>query len=144
VESAGPPGAAVHPDPLAGAAARGAHEGDLDGVALLGGRPGAADACLDPRKLLAPAHDLALGAGAMAPAPGQQDDRLEQACLACGVRAPDQLWARLEDGVERRVAPEVADGDAPQDRGVGRRRGGAFRGRRVRQDVVRTGITTWM
>jgi hypothetical protein len=76
----------------------------------------------------------------MAATPGEQDDRLEEARLAGGVRTEDQLRAGLEDGVERGVPAKVADGEAPQDRGVGVRPGG---GVGVRQEVVRTGITTW-
>ena len=89
----------------------------------------------------------------MRAAPGQQDDRLEEARLACRVGPPDQLRAGFEHGVERRVAAQVADGDAPQDRGVGNRRRAGVRAVRrgggrvaravVRQEVVRTGITTW-
>ncbi len=72
--------------------------------------------------------------------PGKQDDRFEQACLARRVGAPHELWAVVEQRVERRVAAQVVDGQGPEDRGVRPLVSG--RGRRFRQDVVRTGITT--
>jgi hypothetical protein len=77
----------------------------------------------------------------MRAAPRQQDDRLEQAGLAGSVGAVDQLRPGLELGVEGRVPAEVADRDPAQDRRVDGRALGAWGG--VRQDVVRTGITTW-
>ena len=43
-------------------------------------------------------------------APGEQDDRLEQARLAGGVRPPDELRPGPERGLERRVAAQVARG----------------------------------
>ena len=145
---------AVDPDPLAGAAGRGPDERDLDGVARTSRSvSGSPDPRLDAGQLLAPADELAVGGRAMGSAPGREDDRLEQAGLARGVRAPDELRAGREDGVEVRVAAQVADRQPEQD-GCGapalavdldgaRRR---VRGRcpeGVRQDVVRTGITTW-
>jgi len=142
VQRASTPGDAVHPDAFAGTAAGRPDQGDLDRVALLRSRFRTAHARLDTRQLLPPADDLALGRRAVAAAPGQQDDRLEQARLACGVGTPDELRAWFEDGVDRGIPAKIADGDTPQDRGVGRGAGEA--GLQVRQEVVRTGITTWM
>ena len=47
----------------------------------------------------------------MAPAPGQQHDRLEEAGLAGRVRAPDELWAGAEGDVEGGVPAEVEQAD---------------------------------
>ena len=146
-EPGGPARDAVHADPLAGATGRRPDERDLDRVAVLGRRGSPADASLDPGKLLAPPDELALGGRAMAAAPGEEHDRLEEARLARGVGPPDELRAGLEHGVERPVAAEVADGEPAQDRRVGDRRrrcrvvDQALRDA-LRQDVVRTGITT--
>ena len=62
-------------------------------------------------------------------APGEQDDGLEEARLAGGVGAPDELVAGPEDRLERAVSPEVGEAQRGE-------RGGLY-------DVVRTGITTW-
>jgi hypothetical protein len=45
------------------------------------------------------------------PTPGKEDDRLEEACLAGGIRTEDELGTSPEGGVERGVSPEV---DEPQ------------------------------
>src|SRR5215218_1051765 len=137
---------AVHPDPLACAAGRGPHERDLHRVPSLGRRISTAHPRLDPCQLLAPADELALGRRAMAATPREEHDRLEEARLAGGVGAPHELWPWLEHGIERRVSAQVPDGKPAEDRRVGRRRPGAVVEQALRdalrQDVVRTGITT--
>jgi hypothetical protein len=81
----------------------------------------------------------------VAAAPREQHDRLEEARLAGGIRSPDELRSGLEHDVEDPVAAEVADRQAAQDRRVGDRGclvvEQALRDA-LRQDVVRTGITT--
>ena len=90
------------------------------------------ESALDPGQVAAPADQLAVGRRPVRAAPGQQDDRLEQARLAGRVRAPDELRAGAERRVERRVAPQVEQADAsragssgpaapgrPPDRGLG-------------------------
>jgi hypothetical protein len=44
-------------------------------------------------------------------APGQQDDALEEAGLARGVRAPDELRARSERRLERAVTAKIGEAD---------------------------------
>jgi len=65
----------------------------------------------------------------MAPAPGQQDDGFEQAGLAGGVGAPDELRSGSERGVQRGVAAQISQADGVEQDPP--------------QEVVRTGITTW-
>ena len=91
----------------------------------------------------APADELAVGVVRCERPQRQQHDRLEQARLAGGVRAPDELRARAEGGVERRVAAEVEQAERLEHGSSvrGARRAGLRDG--GRQDVVRTGITTW-
>ena len=108
----------VHADALANASARGLHERDLEGVAILGRRSRPTHPRLNAGQLTAPAHELAVGARPVRATPGQQDDGLEQARLAGRVGAPHQLRAGVEHGVERRVRAQVADGETPEDRGV--------------------------
>ena len=115
---------AVHADPLAGAAAgASARARPRRRRASSGGASGRPDPRLDAGQLPAPADELALGARAVRAAPGQQDDRLEQARLAGRVGAPDQLRARART---RRRAPRSRAGRGPR----GPRRIGAS-GRRV-------------
>jgi len=74
-------------------------------------------------------------------APGEQDDPLEERGLARGVRSDDQLRTGLELGLQRVVRAEAGDGEAAEEV--------ALVGRPVdgenlrRQDVVRSGMTTW-
>ncbi len=135
------PGNAVHADPFPGAARGRADKHHLDRVALLRAGAGPPDARLHPRQLGAPAHKLAVGARAVGVAPGQQDDGLEQARLAGRVGTVDELGARPEGDVEGGVAAQIADRDPAQDRRLRGRPSGVEAG--VRQEVVRTGITTW-
>lgn len=73
----------------------------------------------------------------MGSSPGQQDDGLEQAGLARRIGPPDQLWPGPEVDLEQRVAAQVADGEGlEQDRLPG--------WARPPQEVVRTGMTTWV
>ena len=136
---------AVDADPLPGAAGAGPDERDLDGSRASAGSP--ADAGLDPGELLAPADELALRGRAVRAAPGEEDDRLEEARLAGGVRAPHELRARARR--PRRARGSPAGRGSRGRAGSGRRtptRGARRTGARVRdplrQDVVRTGITT--
>ena len=93
--TARPAADAVDPDPLAAAAAvrAGAGDRDLEDVAP--------DPPLDPGEVATPADQLAVGAGAVRPAPAEQRDRLEQAGLAGGVRA------RGRGGHRRRRRPRA-------------------------------------
>ena len=94
---------------------------------------------LDPRHVGGPADQLAVRRGPVRAAPGEQDDRLEQARLAGGVRSPDQLRPGPERDLERVVATEVR---ARSQHGMRRARPTA-RPDAILQDVVRTGMTTW-
>ena len=98
-EARRPPAEAVDPDPLAARRTRraGAHDRDLERVR--------SDAPLDAGEVRAPADQLAVGAGPVRAAPGQQDDRLEQARLAGRVRAPDQVRPGPERHLERWRSP---------------------------------------
>ena len=100
-EPARAPADAVDADPFATARAVGAGplDGDLEDIA--------ADAALDPGEVLAPADQLAVGARSMRPAPPEQGDGLEQAGLAGGVRAPDQVRAGRERDLEPGVSAQV-------------------------------------
>jgi hypothetical protein len=61
--------------------------------------------------------------------PRKEDDRLEEARLAGGVRAPDEVRPGAEFDLERGISTEVENSDRAEqsDR---------------RYEVVRTGITT--
>ena len=145
-------GDAVDADPLAGAAGRRADEGDLDDVARprapSPGRPTRAST----RASSWPQRTSSPSAAVRCDRPhASEHDRLEQAGLAGGVRAPDQLRPRV--GRPRR-APRSRAGRGPRARaGSGRRSParrlsgpGAAAAAAVRdplrQEVVRTGITT--
>jgi len=52
----------------------------------------------------------------MRPAPGEQDDGLEQRRLARGVRTDDQLRTAAERRVQIGIAPQVPDRDPVEDR----------------------------
>ena len=54
------------------------------------------DHALDPGEVRPPADQLGVGVRPVRAAPGEQDDRLEQAGLAGRVRAPDEVGARAE------------------------------------------------
>jgi hypothetical protein len=73
------------------------------------------------------------------PAPGQQDDRLEERRLAGGIRPDDQLRTATELGVKRGIRPQVEDRDPAELSRRFRLRGRCL----CRQLVVRSGITTW-
>jgi len=66
---------------------------------------------LDPGEVRAPADQLAVGRGAMRPTPGQQDDPLEQAGLARGIRTDDELRTGPEGRLQRGVSAEVEQAD---------------------------------
>ena len=70
--------------------------------------------------------------------PGQQHDRLEQAGLAGRIGPPDELRAGSEVGVEGRVAAQVAELDRLEQTDT---RAAVTR---PPQEVVRTGMTTWV
>jgi hypothetical protein len=77
----------------------------------------------------------------MGAAPCEQDDPLEERRLARGVRADDQLRTGAELGLERVVRAETGDGQAAEEVGlVGRPVDGECL---RRQEVVRSGMTTW-
>jgi hypothetical protein len=128
----------VHADPFprasgAGNGCPGADERDLELVAR-----GSAD---DPGQVGAPADELRVGRRPVGSAPGEQDDRLEQARLAGRVRAPDELRAVAERDIELGVTAEVAQRELCEG-DPGRRR--RYRGTGPGQEVVRTGMTTWV
>ena len=77
----------------------------------------AANGTLGPGDVRSPANQIRVRAGSMGVAPGEQDDPFEEARLAGGVRAPEQLWAGPEPGVELRVASKGGEAN-------GRKRGG--------------------
>jgi hypothetical protein len=131
-EARRPAGDPVHPDPLPRAAATHARaaERDLDRL-----RPGPA---LDAGDVGAPPDQLRVGRRPVGSAPGEQHDRLEEARLAGGVRPHDEVRSRAEGELGRAVAAEVLDRDRVEHRGI-LWPGGAGH----RQDVVRSGITTW-
>jgi hypothetical protein len=81
----------------------GPHQGDLDRLVT--------SAALDPRKVGAPADDLAVGAGPVGAAPRQQDDGLDQTRLAGRIRTGNEMRPWSERRVKRGVSPEVADRD---------------------------------
>ena len=69
--------------------------------------------------------------------PREQDDRLEEARLASRVGTPDELRTGPEVDVEGRVATQVAQDDRLEQTDPGPRT-------RPPQEVVRTGMTTWV
>jgi hypothetical protein len=126
-ERARPAGHPVHLDPFPAAArdrgGTGPNEGHVERLTI--------DDGLDPGDVRAPADELGVGCRAVGVAPGEQDDRLEEAGLAGGIGAPDQLRSGTELGLERGVTAQIGE----PERGEGCRRGPAY-------EVVRTGITT--
>jgi hypothetical protein len=77
----------------------------------------------------------------MGTTPGEQDDPLEERRLARGVRSDDQLGTRAELGQQRVVRAQAGDGQASEE--VGLVDGPVDGEGRRRQDVVRSGMTTW-
>jgi hypothetical protein len=89
------------------------------------------------------------------PTPRQEDDRLEEARLAGGVRTPDELRTPSELGVERVVTAEVENAQRTKQESprLATFLAVVLRGRRLSSatpsargcsayDVVRTGMTT--
>jgi hypothetical protein len=77
------------------------------------------------------------------PAPGEQDDGLEEAGLAGRVGTPQELGPGAEGGIERLVAADLAQAqEVEQDgrRGTVRLERGGWP---ASYEVVLTGITTW-
>ena len=99
----------------------------------------------DAGQLAAPADELGVGRRPVRPAPGEQDDRLEEARLAGRIRPDDELRPGPEGGLERCVRPQVEDREAVSMDRVRVRLAGVV-GSRVAIVVrtsVRSGMTTW-
>ncbi len=115
----------VDADPLPTTTGALADERDLDGR----GRRGrvvaiptavANDHSLDAGDRRAPPDDLGIRRRPVRPSPGEQDDRLEQAGLASGVRTVDELRAAAERRLELGVTADVAEGEGAEQRPTGR------------------------
>jgi hypothetical protein len=76
----------------------------------------------------------------MGTTPGEQHDPLQEGRLACGVRSDDQLGTRTELRLQRVVRAKAGHGQAGEEVGLV---DGPVDGERLRQDVVRSGMTTW-
>ncbi|HEX8024643.1 MAG TPA: hypothetical protein VF484_00415, partial [Candidatus Limnocylindrales bacterium] len=79
----------ARPRALGGHRGAGPDERDLQRIRPV--EPGPAERSLDAPEVRAPPDQLGVGRRAMRVAPGEQDDRLEEAGLAGRVRAPDEL-----------------------------------------------------
>jgi hypothetical protein len=106
-ETARPPRDAVDPDPLSTAGRGLAYQRDLDRRGMDGARR-VCNGAFDAGEVCTPPNQLRVGRRAVRAAPGEENDRFQQAGLAGRIRPPDQLWPGTEGRLERAVPADVA------------------------------------